>query len=277
MNDNSSNQTSPTQQLPNVIETDHNADRLIFKWSVWASASNILTIIPGSKIIVDIIGDTIVQYKMIDDIAKLYSVDSRLFDAKKILAIILDNLAAKKATSWIIDFIPIVGKFASAIFDFSYTFLIGKAFKYLFRKAAQEGGEVKVEDLPLIIRDLMKDVKDYIIKNWIMIIRATKFTLEKYDVDLRKLANEFQESNNNKDYIMVKAVKFFEEIFNELKLQTITMVEFFTVLKEIEAELKIPSIELVKAQIGLAELKGEPIDSDLLIILEFLEGKEFDN
>lgn len=269
------NQNSISDPNQVIEELDKNADRIIFKYSLIASLTNLLSFIPGSKAIVDVVGDTLAQYKMLNELSTNYKVDKSSLDIVKIIAIVADNFLAKKLASWAVDFIPFVGKYISTLMDFAYTFAMGHVFKELFRESYLKKQPVEYSRIPDICVKVWKDALDYIKKNWKGILGSQKLILETYEVDLAKITDEFKTSDIKKDDAMIKNIAVLKQIYQELKLQRITTAEFFDSLKEIEDQISTPSSELIKARVLMAQQKGEDVDPDLLALLELLDKNEF--
>jgi|GEM_PF-6378807 len=262
---------TPKGSDTNIVELDKKANSIIFKYSLIASLTNLLTLVPGSKVIVDILGDTIAQYKMLSDLALNYKMDKDNFDTAKIIAIAADNFLGKKLSGWAVSFIPFVGNLASTLIDFAYTYAMGMVFKHLFRDSFINKTPVDYSTIPDICIRVWKEAWEYVTNNWKGILGAQKLVLERYDVDLKKLADEITQSNIQKDQVMIKNMEVLKNIYQELKLSRITTEEFFESLKEIENEIGTPSIELIKTQIMIAKQNNESIDPDLLSLLELLE------
>lgn len=275
----------PAEEKPNtentsdsqttIEELDNNAEKIIFKYSVIASATNLLIPIPGAKVLVDVVGDTIAQYKMVNDLSKNYRLDAKSFEVGKILLVIADNMIAKKITSWIIDFIPIVGNFASALFDFAYTYLIGKVFKILFRTSYTNNKPVDLELIPELIEELWKEAINFVKENWELITGSQKVVLERYELDIKKIINEFEKTGGRKTEVYQKTLEVLNDIFENLKTSVITKDEFMRSMDKIAADLSIPTPELIKTMIMNAKQKGEPIKPELLALLELFDEDDF--
>lgn len=268
--------TYSTNLNSKVEELDKKADSIIFKYSIIATLTNLSSFFPGTKVIVDVVGDTLAQYKMLNDLAANYKLDKNLLDTAKIIAVVADNFIAKKLTSWAVNFIPIIGNLASTLIDFAYTYAIGKVFKYLFREAYTNNQPVDYSEIPEICENMWKETLEYVKNNWKGILGAQKLVLDRYDIDLQKIADEIRAVNFNKDKVMIRNMEVIREIYNELKIQRITKEDFFESLRKIEKEMSIPSIELIKAMIINAENKNEEVDPDLISLHEILEKGNFD-
>ena len=259
---------NPSRETVTLDKLNSNADKIIFKYSVIASATNILIAIPGTKVLVDIIGDTVAQYKMIKELGLVYQIDDKSFEAGEIIAIIADNMISKKVTTWILDFIPLIGKAVSALYDFAYTFMIGKVFKVLFRTAHLNNKPVDLGLIPELIESIWKEVKAYIFSNWKLILGSQKMVLEKYELDIEKIIDEYEKTGIRKTEAFQKSLELMTDIYNNLKTGIVTKDEFMNELDRIAAEIGVPSPELIKTQIMNAESAGKEVDPALLAILE---------
>lgn len=262
-------------QTKNQIKSlDNNADNVIWQFSILAGLSG-ATPIPGA----DMLLDTPLQYAMIVQLKSNYEIDDS-FNFKELFAIIIDNIYAKKATRLLISafkFIPIIGQalgsIAAYIYDFAYTFAIGKIFKKLFREAYLNGTKPDITNIKTIIEYAWNETCDYIKNNWKTIINASKFSLEIYEVDLKKLKNEIIDTNITKNEIIQKNMEKLQEIVQNLQIQKFTTDDFRKELDLITEKLNEPSLDMIKAQVEIAKLKGEKIENELIAFIELLEKK----
>jgi uncharacterized protein (DUF697 family) len=263
-----------------VPALDKQADGIILKYSLMACASGLIPI-PGAKIIVDVVADTLLQYQMISDLKKLYRLSDAGLDFKKILAVIIDNIAAGRIIKWateFLKFIPVIGQtlipFVKYFVDFAYTYIIGLVFKMLFRTAYLLEKPLELDKLPEIVAKAISDALEYVKKNWMLIFSARKFVLNRYEVDLEKLQADIANTAVTQDELATKSAQKMAEIYRDLKIQTATTKDFSKDLDRIASEIGEISIEGRLAQARLDRMKGLKIDPVLDGLLDMEDEKE---
>ena len=259
-----------------IDEIDKQADALIFKYAVIAAAANLANLIPGTNVLIDAVFDSLAQYKMLTDLVALYHLDRKTLSITRMLLAIADELALKKATKWVIDFIPVLGKFASTLLEFAYTYAIGMAIKQLFRQSLLSGKPVDESTIPAFVKNAWDEALDYVKKHWKNVLKSEKIILTQYKVDLERIATEIKDTNIKKDEVMIRNIEVLQEIFHEFKAQKVTTEDLLAELDNIATEIGEPSAELFKSAILMKKMRGEEIDPADIALFELLEKNHFD-
>jgi uncharacterized protein (DUF697 family) len=262
----------------NVNKMDYNADKTIWKYSILAGSTSFIRV-PG----LDMAGDSILQYKMISQLKKFYSIPDDALDLEQIFAVILDNFPLNKIFQSIgsyLQTVPVIGTISGTVmkffFKFSYTYLIGKVFKSLFRKSYLENEPIDISNISEIIRENIQETINYVKDNIMIILFSNKKVLEKYEVDLEKFAKELDDTIIKTNDCFEKTYKKMLEAYKEFKLLEINTKEYFDQLDKIQNELNMPTLDFIKSKVELAKLQNKEIDPELEAFIEMLEENNID-
>lgn len=280
-NMNSSNENQGNTNIPNnpeiVEEMDKKADAVIFKYSIAAGFSGAIPI-PIIGEVLDIAGDTLIQYQLVNELKKIYKIEDS-FDIKQALVVVLDNILIGKLisiTTGILKWIPVVGQtlipFAKYIVDFAYTFVIGTASKLLFRTSFQTGIPPVLSSIPKLIGIAFEMMKEYLTNNWKNIFFTRKFILEKYEVDLDKLLKEFTKTNTTRDDLTEKTLNNFKAIDEELGNLAKSGKDTIDIIEDWVVIIGQPSYDLELAQARLKKMNGKTIEDHFQFILDLEES-----
>lgn len=264
------------QKVDNAsIEMDCRADKKIWSYSIIAASTSF---IPYP--ILDMVGDSLLQYKMIIELKEIYCI-SESINLKLILAAILDNLVFNKIfqkIGSILKVIPAIGTISGSLiqlfFKFTYTYALGKTFKSLFRIAYLEQKPVDFFNISNILKENINEAYKYVKNNFMNILFSSKHVLEKYEVDLKKLAEDIEENNLTSDLYFEKTYHQISEAISELNILKCTTDEFFNQLDKIDDNLKMPTFDFIKSKYELAKMQDKEIDPEIEALIEMLDNNK---